>query len=201
MHWERLTPDEIAGLDAAMTNGIAAALLKASGLLIIRTGATGDGGWICAYPPPGLSFVAAREWARRHGLCFAHDDLYLTHEEVSRAGADMAVIAHAREIAGYVDGDDDPTTALRASIKQDAPLPSPFFRAQASVWQATISPQSRSSGRPAEGRSTRAWMRAFQAGFHRASRPLETGDEEAFILLLEVADLRRTKDAMDAENP
>lgn len=192
MHWERLTPTEIAGLDAAMTNGIAAALLKASGLLIMKTGATGDGGWMCAYPPSGLSFIAAKEWARRHGLCFSRDDLYLTRGEVERAGADMDVIARAREVASYDADDDQPTTELRASFRrsQDAPLPSPFFRAQASIWQATSSTRDDTTRQPVEGRATRAWMRAFQAGFHRAARPLET-DDSAFIQLLEIADLRR----------
>lgn len=194
MHWERLTPGEIAGLDAAMTDGIAAALLRASGLLIMKTGATGDGGWICAYPPSGLSFVAAKEWARRHGLCFSRDDLYLTRGEVERAGADMGVITSAREIASYVADADEPTNELLATFRrpQDAPLPSPVFRAQASVWQATSAVHTHSSNRASEARASRAWMKAFQAGFNKTADPVQS-DDAVFIQLLQIADRRQAE--------
>lgn len=198
MRWEQLTPREVAGLDAAMTSGIAAAILRASGLLIVKTGATGDGGWICAYPPAGLSSVAAQEWARRNGLCFARDDLYLDHDEVVRAGADMDVILQARAAAH-----DDAVDDLHAKFgdARDIPLPAPFFRAQASVWQATEAPRVTSSAGGAGGRTSRAWMRAFQAGFHANDQPVQT-DDASFIELLQVADLRRSNTpATGAENP
>lgn len=203
MRWERLTPREVAGLDAAMTSGIAAAILKASGLLIIKTGKTGDGGWICAYPPAGLSPVAAHEWARRNGLCFARDDLHLTHEEVVRAGSDMDVILQTRA-AAHDDAADNPQAPdLQATFEdaRDISLPAPFVRAQASVWKATAATPLVSPAGGSDGRASRAWMRAFQAGFHASDKPVQT-DDASFVELLQVADLRRANTPLTgAGNP
>lgn len=167
MRWDRLTPTEIAGLDIALKDGIAGALEKSSGLLIMKTGATGDGGWICAFPPYGLSFVAAKEWARRHQLNCSLDDLYLTHSEVLRAGADL----------------------------REAPRQPPTDAAQRTL-QATFIQQDEAAQqianyvRVVDSRGSRAWTQAFQTGFRKTSSPIQSDDEAIFIALLEIADQR-----------
>lgn len=169
MWWDLLTPAEIAGLDTALKDGIAGALTRSSGLLVMKTGSTGDGGWICAFPPYGLSFVAAKEWARRHQLNYARDDLYLTHNEVVRAGADLCerdVEAATRSLQA---------TFLEAGSEQ-APTPRPPVR-------------------PTDSRGSRAWTQAFQAGFRKTACPVVSDDDTDFIALLEIADRRQPRDA------
>lgn len=189
MDWKRLSPREMAGLDFALADGIAEALSRASGLLVIKTSTTGDGGWICGYPPSGLSSVAAREWARRHGLCFSRDDLYLTRNEVLKAGTDMA--ASATELAREA----PPANGLCAIFRnnEETSFPVPAFHLDAAAKRQTAARASDAPKLSTHNRAPRAWLSAFQAGFQAAAPPIEMDDDDAFIRLLEIADSRRPK--------